>query len=419
MSAHPQPQPPPSWDGAGVQVHPGTGLVDRRGDTLLVVPVLPTPHSERVREVVELCRRPDPTGRARMHALRALLAVCPAPEIPGFALLVRSGHSLRTFVHQPVQVLVDGRALELPGIGAPGAQRATAEHVLEDGDWHRVTIAAGEGTDGEPALPDVARILAFDLESGTVPGAGVTLERVPAGQPLPPPAAQSTAAALASGPSSATALRPAVQFRTVLLGECAVRAPGSRAARGRRSPLPVAGAPTAGMAGTGTTDPPVVVEGVLCRDGHFTDPHATTCRTCGTALPPDGRRVSRPRPPLGILVTDGGSIYPVTGDLVIGREPERAPDVLAGRARPLPLKDAERSTSRVHAHLTLEAWQVLLRDDSSANGTFVSGHGAAGPWLPVTPQAPFRLAHGDRIRLGQRQLLFDTWRESVVPQVTR
>ena len=126
--------------------------------------------------------------------------------------------------------------------------------------------------------------------------------------------------------------------------------------------------------------------------------------------------MSRPRPPLGVLVTDGGTIYPVTGDFVIGREPERAPDVLAGRARPLPLRDAARSTSRVHAHLTLQGWQVLLRDDWSANGTFVSGHGAAGPWLPVAPQIPIRLAHGDRVRMGQRQLLFDTWRESVVPQ---
>jgi pSer/pThr/pTyr-binding forkhead associated (FHA) protein len=161
------------------------------------------------------------------------------------------------------------------------------------------------------------------------------------------------------------------------------------------------------------------VEGVLCPEGHFTDPEQATCRTCGTALAPDGRRVSRPRPPLGILVTDGGTIYTVTGDFVIGREPERAPDVLAGRARPLPLRDAARSTSRVHAHLIVRGWQVLIGDDSSANGTFVSGHGAAGPWLPVPPQAPVRLAHGDRLRLGKRQLLFDVWRESVIPQVVR
>jgi pSer/pThr/pTyr-binding forkhead associated (FHA) protein len=127
--------------------------------------------------------------------------------------------------------------------------------------------------------------------------------------------------------------------------------------------------------------------------------------------------VSLPRPPLGILVTDGGTIYTVTGDVVIGRDPEQAPDVLAGRARPLPLRDAARSTSRVHARLVVRGWQVLLSDAGSANGTFVSRSGAAGPWLPATPDAPVPLVHGDRLRMGQRQLLFDTWREAVLPQV--
>ena len=62
---------------------------------------------------------------------------------------------------------------------------------------------------------------------------------------------------------------------------------------------------------------------------------------------------------------------------------------------------------------------VLLSDDRSANGTFLSRSGAAGPWLPVTPQIPVALVHGDRVRLGKRQLLFDTWRETVVPQAFR
>ena len=161
------------------------------------------------------------------------------------------------------------------------------------------------------------------------------------------------------------------------------------------------------------------MEGVHCPAGHFTDPDAKACLTCGAQLPPVGQRVSRPRPPLGVLVTDGGTIYTVTGDFVIGREVEQAPDVLAGLARPLPLRDSARSTSRIHARLTVRGWKVLLSDNRSANGTVVSSHGAAGPWLPVTAEAPLRLLHGDRVRLGKRQLLFDAWREAVVPQVFR
>jgi hypothetical protein len=394
-----------------VQVLPGAGVVDRYGDSLLVVPAVPTPQAERVRELLELCRRPDRTGHARDDALRALLGLLPPGEMPGFALLIRTGSSLRVLVHGPVRVRVDGRASE------QSAGRLSAQ-VLEDGTWHGVAIA----TDADPdaALPELAGMLPLDLEAGTVLGAGVILHRVPADRAPQPSAADVPEAAAATGlTTSSTQLRPTVQFRTVLLGECAVRAPGGRPVPERRPPLPIAGARSEGAVGTRTTGPEVVVEGVHCPAGHFTDPEAPTCLTCGAPVSPDERRVSLPRPPLGILVTDGGTIYTVTGDLVIGREAEQAPDVLAGQARPLPLRDAARSTSRVHARLTVQGWKVLLSDNRSANGTFVSSHGAAGPWLPVTPQAPLRLLHGDRVRLGKRQLLFDTWREPVLPQVFR
>jgi hypothetical protein len=407
---------PSGTDWARVQVHPGRGLITRHGETVLVVSLTPTSRPERIRELVELCR-PDPTGPARMPALRALLDLHSSAKMPGFALLIHTGGSLRALLHGPVRVLVDGRPQGPPGSGGIG--RLT-EHLLEDGAWHGVTVLADSTrAAGDAMPPDVTDVLPFHLESGTVPGAGVTLHRVRPEQPAAEVVAKG-AREVAPSPTSSTALRPVVQFRTVLLGECAARAPRGRGAWGRRRPpLPVAGAPGERALPTAATGPEVLVEGVLCPDGHFTDPDLLTCRTCGTQLAPDGPRVSRPRPPLGLLVTDGGTIYPVTGDLVIGRETEQAPDVLAGRARPLPLRDAARSTSRVHARLTLEGWKVLLSDSDSANGTLVSHHGAAGPWLPVMPGAPMPLLHGDRVRLGKRQLLFDTWRETVVPQVSR
>jgi hypothetical protein len=389
-------------------VHPGAGLVDRRRDILLVVPVLPASQHQRVRELLDLCHRPDPTGSARIDALRGLLDLRSSAEMPDFALVVRAGHALRTFVHGRVRILVDGHP--------PGRSSARlVEHLLEDGAWHGVTITADGGSaDGGSA--DDAGVLPLDLESGTVPGAGVTLVPAPA-QPL---GAAETAPSAAGPATSSTALRPVMRFRTVPLGECAVGASaGQPTPTPRRPPLPVAGAPGEAAADRRTTGPEVLVEGVHCPEGHFTDPGRSTCRTCGIPLAPEGRRVRLPRPPLGILVTDGGTIYPVAGDFVIGREPEAAPDVLAGRARPLPLRDEARSTSRVHAHLTVRGWQVFLRDDGSANGTFLSRSGAAGPWLPVTAQAPVALVPGDRVRLGKRQLLFDTWREPVVSQVFR
>jgi hypothetical protein len=400
-------------------VHPGTGVVHREGDALLVVPVAPASQHDRIRELLRLCR-PGPSGRARVHELRAFLELEAPGEVPGFALLVRAGSVLTTLVHGPVQVVVDGRPPDRLGAAAAPV---LAEHTLEDGAWHRLTVAGGEA----PA-PDVSGAVPFDLGSGTVPGAAVTLVPGPVGTPRPRPSVAAAAGPAPAPETSSTALRPAVQFRTVLLGECARQPAGGR----RREPLPVAGGPIAGgpvaggpVAGAtgggtrGQVEPEVLVEGVLCSRGHFNDPELASCPSCGASLPPAGRRVTLPRPPLGIVVTDGGTVYTVTGNYVIGREAERSPEVLTGRALPLPLRDAARSTSRVHARLTVSGWRVLISDNWSANGTFLSRRGAGGPWLPLTPEEPVALVPGDRIRLGKRQLLFDCWRETPVPQVFR
>jgi pSer/pThr/pTyr-binding forkhead associated (FHA) protein len=110
-----------------------------------------------------------------------------------------------------------------------------------------------------------------------------------------------------------------------------------------------------------------------------------------------------------VLVTDEGAVYTVSTDYVIGRDPEHAPDVVAGRARALVLQDAENSTSRVHARLHLAGWEVLVTDSGSANGTFVSSGGPAGPWTAVHREPGTPLRPGDRIRLGKRQLLLDRY----------
>lgn len=420
MSASASGEPRSTWnDWPKVRVHPGTGVVDRLGATLLVVPVLRADQLDRARELVELCHRGVPGGPAWVDALRALVDRHTPAEMPGFAVLVRTRGSLRATVSGPVRILVDGRA---PGQGGAGVGRRLAEHDLPDGAWHEVRVTADWGTDdGDTALPGFADVLSLDLASGSVPGAGVTLLGVPAGRPSEALSTEVQAApAPAMSATSLTALRPVVQFRTVLLGECAsADASGQPTRLPRRPSLPIAGAGSEGAATTAAGGSEVLVEGMLCAEGHFTDPDVATCPTCGSPLLPDGRRMTRARPPLGILVTDGGTIYTVTGDFVIGREAASAPDVLAGQARPLPLRDEARSTSRVHARLTVRGWKVLLSDNASANGTFVSRHGAAGPWLPVPPHAQLPLLHGDRVRLGRRQLLFDTWRETVVPEVFR
>src|SRR3954447_24546623 len=160
--------PPP--DGRlRVQVHPGAGLVARHDDLVLVVPELPVAPAERVAELLRVCRRPDPGGAARMDALRALLDLPSAAELPRFAALGHDGHALRVLVHGPVRVLVDGR-VEV-GTGGDG-DRLPAERTLADGAWRAVSVVAGGvagGVAGTDAVTGgVADSLPLDLEAGVV-----------------------------------------------------------------------------------------------------------------------------------------------------------------------------------------------------------------------------------------------------------
>jgi len=202
-------------------------------------------------------------------------------------------------------------------------------------------------------------------------------------------------------------MRPTVAVKRVSLR------PQERAgARLRRAPLPRGAAAAPLPASTG---PVVLIEGVICPSGHLNEPESATCGPCGARIDPAAPRVTQARPPLGVLVTDDGAVYTLTGDYVIGREPEQAPDVKAGRARALVLQDGEHSTSRVHARLELSGWSVLLKDSGSANGTFLSRGGAAGPWTVVPREPGTPLRPGDRVRLGKRQLLFDRYHVRATP----
>jgi pSer/pThr/pTyr-binding forkhead associated (FHA) protein len=102
----------------------------------------------------------------------------------------------------------------------------------------------------------------------------------------------------------------------------------------------------------------------------------------------------------------------VTDDVVLGREPGQAPEVSSGRARPVVLRDREQSTSRVHAEIRLSGWRVAVVDRGSANGTYVSRSGSAGPWVLVPSDPGVPLAPGDRLRLGRREVLFDRYQLS-------
>ena len=451
---------PPGW--GRVEVHAGPGVVDRHGDALLVVPSVGAGQAERTAELLQLHRHtPDPTGRRRLRHAAWVLTEAEPEEVPAFALVVGTGTALRVLAHGSLTVTVHGPAEQ----SFSAADALTWLERTIDAPYDRVTVV------GEPAGAATAPgAVPFDLEAGTVPGSGVTLWAarqpqppllarvpgparepaplsipVPTAEPIPVPTAEPIPVPTPSRPRAdpppapAQPARPhptqpaagpgvgrhAGAHRPAGGGAVPQHAPGRPAGRppagsggpstSRRPPLPVGTATPPGSAAPPRPGEVVMVEGVVCRAGHFGDPEETTCRTCGAPRESGSERVTQPRPPLGVLVTDDGSVFTLTGDYVLGRDPGRAPAVLSGAAAPLVLRDEEHSTSRVHARLTLSGWTVRVSDGGSANGTFVSRSGPAGPWTPVDTGTGTRLYPGDRVRVGHRQLLFDCYHEPLRP----
>ena len=153
-----------------------------------------------------------------------------------------------------------------------------------------------------------------------------------------------------------------------------------------------------------------LVKGVFCKRGHFNDPMVQFCTVCGiNMVQQTPALVDGPRPPLGVLVFDDGSVYQLEQDYVLGRQPEGAPEVISGAARPLRLEDTGGTVSRAHALIALEDWTVRLSDHGSANGTYIAMPNSPD-WQPVPPNGRIVLTPGTTIKLGNRTLKYESHR---------
>jgi FHA domain len=150
-------------------------------------------------------------------------------------------------------------------------------------------------------------------------------------------------------------------------------------------------------------DPRAMVDGCYCPqpvNKHFNDPDVQYCRVCGLAMLQQTRQVVKgPRPPLGVLVLQDGSVCQLDTDYVLGREPTLDSSVADGSARPLRLGTASGLVSRIHARVELDGWQVFISDLNSANGTQILQPGGSSPET-LQPGIRTPLAAGAQIRLG-------------------
>ncbi|MEU4833385.1 FHA domain-containing protein [Streptosporangium sp. NPDC023615] len=143
-----------------------------------------------------------------------------------------------------------------------------------------------------------------------------------------------------------------------------------------------------------------LVYGVDCKNDHFNDPRVPYCAVCGIALvqrtlvPYKG-----PRPPLGVLLLDDGLTLRLDTDYLVGRDPERAPEVADGSVRPAKVTSPDGSVSRRHLRVALDGWDVNLVDLGSVNGTQIQPPGDPN-FYDIPPNEPVAIMPGTTVRIG-------------------
>ena len=166
----------------------------------------------------------------------------------------------------------------------------------------------------------------------------------------------------------------------------------------------------------GAYEPPTmartVVRGVRCGHGHFNHPSSSRCARCGEVIE-ERSPASGTRPPLGVLVAEGGPTYRLDRPYAIGPGADRDPSVTGGRARALLVSDHRADgaawdaaiRAATWAELRLTDWQVVAIDHGAAPGTFMRRAGDE-PWVRLVPYRGEVLAPHTELRFGTTQFTF-------------
>jgi FHA domain len=376
------------WDGFQARVHPGAGIVARTAGGALVIPA-PAGQEQTVNQLLGLIRDASPGGgRALARKLAGVLATAEGDETLDLVLLAPLGGG-------DLAVLVVGD-IEVSAETAEGAITVSGRDSLTWVDRvlrqpTQVNIFGGAGA--------ADAFDASDLVAGIVPGSGLSLlaRGATLSAPVAAPEVPVVAPPAPEVPVVVPPPPPVPEFQVESLTDDAEPA---------REPLPVDVVEEPLPVGSEQAQ----VKGVFCKRGHFNDPMVQFCTVCGiNMVQQTPALVDGPRPPLGVLVFDDGSVYQLEQDYVLGRQPEGAPEVVSGAARPLRLEDSGGTVSRAHALISLEGWTVRLSDHGSANGTYIAMPNSPD-WQPVPPNGRVVLAPGTTIKLGNRTVKYESHR---------
>jgi hypothetical protein len=416
---------------AVVRPLPGSGLVVRAGDLLLVcadggqevddllglvaeVADAGGDGGLLVRRVAALlaadfygrfpaCAASGPTRDGRLAVLVYGTATADVVSADGDISL--AGSDAITSVNRLISGSISAIRLQLPGAGpADSRSRLDSGVIGAAGVLYSAVPDSSVSSFGAAPAPESSFGIAPD-SSSMLDSAPVPPELLVPPEPFDQPALLAApvvvtpvvAAPMIAAPEPAGAgppMRqpdPAAPFVAVLLG------PGAEALDPAELPAPV-------------LDMRPKVLGVLCTNDHFNDPSLRYCSVCGISMvQPTLVQHEGPRPPLGVLLLDDGSTFRLDLDYIVGREPQADPEVISGTVRPLRITDADGVVSRRHLRVALVGWNVQVEDLGSANGTFVAAPGDQQRHQ-LAPNQPVVVRPGTQVTMGRRWFRYESYR---------
>jgi hypothetical protein len=442
-----------------LEVLPGPGLVARFGE--VVVWAGPQASTGLQAHLVAEARRAAQAPQGGDQVANSLIAVLqrgdPEPQSPFAVVGPGPGGSLTLFLHGPVQAWDSGRWLAPQPV--PGWMTAQVGRP-----WPLIVIPYGaspppQSQQGNP----------LDLVAGVVPGSGFVLLRPPSAPSTSMASASGAAGAVTSptltpapggpapsgfGPSQSSQSGPTASGQTAsgqtASGQTAApstistsplespsRASSPAPAGYAQAPSPaglgatgaLAGGVTA-MAGPAPLDlrhvlvpssPPLPLAstasqglgqdrpeatGVYCDRGHFNHPGSARCLRCGRTIAPGTPATTGPRPPVGALLADDGSIWVLDKNFIVGSDPAAAPEVRGGTARAIKMRaGANHVMAAVQAEVRVSGWDAYLVDRGAEGGTYWQGPGAQS-WVQLSRGGQRDLVDGSHISCGGRVLTF-------------
>jgi FHA domain len=429
---------------AALRLAPGGGHVARRGDALLYLPerderlldaFMSSPEGGELQALASatVAAGFDVTpfvGVGWTPTVRVMAFGATAVETDQPSLPMLSGAGSRTWVEHSLSVesaariesgaddaTVDEATDLTAGVALAGGFRLELAVAVDRGPAVAAAPAPPErstyATESVPRPPPPVEAVPPEAE-----GQSADADAAAVAPPAPPVSTDDPAAALAAIQAAATGVdgRPVYDHGSTV--EASPPAPSAPSAadddEGQLDEFPDAETtlpPPApgellghviGAGGASTADDGrgALVDAKLCSNGHANPPVVASCAVCGQLLTPGTATVVHvPRPSLGHLELDDGTIVELDHELLIGRNPDR--DSHPERAELRRVKVLGDKVSRSHLEIRYQGWDVLGADCGSTNGTFVVPH----PGGQVTALEPGRaqlLEPGATVYFGSR-----------------